>query len=63
MKNVTHANMKFEFIYQIIYKEGIDICVDDEHPEKVECPIEVTNEGIVICLVLVEEKSFQIFLN
>ena len=26
------------------------ICFNDEHPEKAEFPIEVTEEGIVICV-------------
>ena len=29
-------------------EEGIDICVNDEHPEKTPPPIDVTAEGIVI---------------
>ena len=31
-------------------KDGIDICANDEHPEKVQLPISVTEEGIVICV-------------
>ena len=26
------------------------ICVSNEHPLKAECPIEITDDGIVICV-------------
>ena len=40
--------LKAEYPIEVI-KEGIVICVNDEHPEK-EYSIEVTEEGIVICI-------------
>ena len=37
-------------ILNISIYEGIDICVNDEHPENAEDPIEITDEGIEICV-------------
>ena len=34
----------------VLILEGIDICVNDEHPQKTSFLILVTEEGIVICV-------------
>ena len=34
---------------KVTTEEGIDICVNDEHPQKAQFPIEVAEDGIVIC--------------
>ena len=33
----------------IFIEEGINICINDKHPEKAEYLIEFTEEGIAIC--------------
>ena len=45
-------------------EEGIDICVNDENPEKASSPIEVIEDWIVICLNLVHpSKAIQFLLH
>ena len=35
--------------YYVSIADGIVICINDDHPEKVVFPIEVTEERIEIC--------------
>ena len=59
---------------QTKFAEGIKICDNDVHPEKVEYPIYVTEEGIIICsndehplnapsLIAITEEGIDISVN